>query len=211
MKLSLPTLVACCALASTSLYAAEKNGEAVTAATKVYAQLYTIEDMQKWCETEAPSSSDSITQAVDAWKQKHAALLRKVPTVLKSNLSEKERMDLAKQMKLDSNNIHEKLASAPKSDRESWCTDAPTKIAAPEMGLMDKPEVVNPLTNVAKVDAAGPALVMNAPEAKSTETSNKPASHHKSKARHSQHGEDARACLDLGAISKIRACAEKYR
>lgn len=123
---------------------AEDN--AITASIVFYSHSYAIERIQNWCATIHPDSTASIQQARDEWDASHQPFWDVVPGLLKSRLSEDERMSIAVRARLDNDEIEAKLTNATRAEQIHWCKNAPAKITSPEMSLMNRPDLLQAIT-----------------------------------------------------------------
>lgn len=119
------------------------ESDPVKAAMMVYAKSVVVESMTQWCAQEVPSTRLAVKQAHGAWGQRHATLIQRVTPILKDNLSVGQRSAIAAMTMKDTEAVLRQMSAAPEADRVKWCTEAPRRMAAPEMNLVGNLTLVN--------------------------------------------------------------------
>lgn len=133
--------------ASARAEAPPDESDPVIASIIFYSQSYAIERLQGWCRKEVPASAAPIEAAREEWDRVHRPLWDKVPGILKTKLSREARLAVAVQARRDNDEIVERLASAPRAERVSWCEQAPARIRSEELSLMGRSQLVRAIAS----------------------------------------------------------------
>lgn len=147
----LPVTIACLVMAS--LVAAQPvpdESDPLIASVIVYSTAYSIERWESYCAKESPVSAPAIASAREEWLMAHATLLEQATTILMSNYSKDERLQIAVQARLTNDELESKLSAAPLASRRQWCNESARRILSPEMDLKQR------ATLVAAMEGASP-------------------------------------------------------
>ncbi len=107
----------------------------IEAAVIVYSTSYAIERWESYCVAESPASASDVEKARSNWMDTHMDLLVKAGSILKSQLSRDERLQIAVQARLANDELEGKLSAAPPESRQDWCEQSPQRILSPQMNL----------------------------------------------------------------------------
>ncbi len=136
----------CLVLAITTSIAAAQSApdesDPIEAAVIVYSTSYAIERWESYCAAETPSSASDIENARTNWMDAHMDLLIKAGSILKSQLSKDERVQIGVQARLANDELEGKLRAAPPESRQDWCEQSPQRILSPQMNLYRRPTLV---------------------------------------------------------------------
>jgi hypothetical protein len=125
------------------------DSDPVYASMRVAGQRYLLERIQDYCSKENPPAGVAIQTARTNWIVEHATLLEKVPSIMRSSMSQQEQTDMNKQFRTDCDDSDRKMSMAPAAERVKWCEAQPQRIASPEMNMMQNRVLVNA---IAKID-----------------------------------------------------------
>ena len=114
----------------------------IEAAVIVYSTSYAIERWESYCVSEIPASAADIENARSNWMDTHMDLLVKAGTILKSQLSRDERVQIGVQARLANDELEGKLSAAPPEARQNWCVQSPQRILSPQMNLYRRTTLV---------------------------------------------------------------------
>ena len=111
------------------------ESDPLIASVIVYSTSYSIERWEKYCATESPVSEAAIASAREEWMESHSTLLGQAATILQSNYSRDERLQIAVQARLTNDELESQLSAAPVASRRQWCNESAQRILSPEMDL----------------------------------------------------------------------------
>ena len=128
---------------ATPLSKTQRNeSDPVLASITVASTVYTLERMEEWCARRAPSTVAALKQARARWHERHESLISKGGAIVRSKLSQDERVNLAAQSKLETDRIIASIEGAGSENHRKWCSEMPSKMTSPEMDLMARPTLV---------------------------------------------------------------------
>ena len=126
------------------------ESDPLIASVIVYSTAYSIERWEQYCASESPVSAPAIASAREEWLTAHATLLEQAATLLQSNYSRDERLQIAVQARLTNDELESKLSAAAVGSRRQWCNESARRILSPQMDLRRRP------TLVAAIEGASP-------------------------------------------------------
>lgn len=123
------------------------ESDPLIAAVVVYSTSYSIERWEGFCATENPVSAPAIASARNEWMDSHAKLLEQAATILQSNYSRDERLQIAVQARMANDELESQLSAASIAERRQWCNESAQRILSPQMDLRRRATLVQAMEN----------------------------------------------------------------
>ncbi|MGB7649801.1 MAG: DUF4124 domain-containing protein [Gallionella sp.] len=119
----------------------------IAAAITVVNTGYALTRLGTLCAARSPATQAGLQKAMADWMLRHDALLSKSGLILRSKLSQQQRVDIAVQGKLSVDATINNLPSTETSTYAVMCRELPTKMFHPQMNLVARPVLVKTITN----------------------------------------------------------------
>lgn len=127
---------------------ARESADPLMAAAITLGLAASIDQVRDWCATVDTTSVGPIAQAQADWRSRHAVLLDRTQSILRSRLSGDERSKIDARIRLEGVSIVSRLSSADRASQLAWCRNAPAGIDSPQMDLNTRPTLVKAIMSV---------------------------------------------------------------